>query len=176
MKQIPNWLRRRYVVWSVDFGLGLVAGVLAYVVAINRPEVLKNAVGVLLVVAGLGAGFLAVVLTALAILVAFLDENYVALLRESVGLSRTFMPYKVVSIASGLTTGVALGLAFAWTAIGPRGQQIGLGVCAGLIVWAVSGTVQLVRTTAWHGQMRSRIPEIREAAKEAWLNRKQSSA
>lgn len=82
-------------------------------------------------------------------------------------------PYRVVACVSGgliietLVGAILWPLAFEWSKV----WLVGLGTA--LSVWAVVGTCQLVKTTAEHVRMRTEMPEIRSAAREAI--RKQNS-
>lgn len=115
----------------------------------------------------IGGAVLAVTLTALAILVAFLGEEYIALLEKSVTVKKAILPYQMVAAVAGAQvlfsiTGVVLS-----RALRDWGRDVIGSLATGLTICAIIGTVQIVNITARHGIRRARLPEIREAAKEA---------
>lgn len=172
------WIREngRDVFVSLDAILGLAAAVGTWFAARYSGSLRLQGQGVLLVEAGLGLAVLAVVLTALSILVAFLGEEYVLVLRKvGGGVAGAVRPYKVVSVISGTTAVVSLLGALAWD-LWPTLQPLFLAAGTALTVWSVVGTIQLVHLTAIHGGYRARIPEIREAFRRGQEERRRNSA
>lgn len=158
-----------------DFGVGVVAGLAVFLVARVNSELRDDGIGFLIAEGSLAVALLAVVLTALSILVAFLSEDYVLMLRRTEdGIEGALRPYKTVGVLSGTTSLIALLGALAWVASSPTAQAVILGLSSGLLVWTVAATVDLVLKTAWHGTMRSRLPEIREAGRQAVEKRRKS--
>ena len=130
------------------------------ILAYQNGDVRSEAVPILITAAALGAGFLAVVLAALAILVTFFDEGYRKILANTPrGIAGAMMPYKTVAVIGGATGGVALIGATAWPALTPASQAGVIGVTLGLLVWAGAGTLQLVDTTIFHGVQRAKLLE-----------------
>lgn len=170
--RLKAWQERHWIVGSLDFLLGLAVAIVVFVVGLARGDIRDRGITFLLVEAGAAAAFLGVVLTALAILVAFLDRAYVKLLRESVTIPVTMRPYRTVATVSGAAAFISLGGALVYPALLPGAQALVLALSAGFTAWSIAGTVGIVRITAWHGGMRSRMGEIPEAAQRALDQRK----
>jgi hypothetical protein len=157
----------RYTLLSWDFALGLLmAGLSFFTLALN--EVVRQADTtrvVLLFEASASVGLVAVSLTALAILVAFLKESYVKLLEESIGLKAAFRPYKVISRVAGAAVLIAGTAALLWADLRWWAKAWTFSLASGAATWALVGTVQLVTITIKHGELRMRMPEIKEAAR-----------
>jgi hypothetical protein len=156
-----------------DAGFGLIAGCAVGLAAGLSVKVRDAGVTILLAAGAAGVALLAVVLTALSILVAFLSTEYVALLRRTTdGIEGALRPYQVVAFLSGALAVLGFGAALLYPAVsGPNWRSVILAIVGGLSVWAIAGTVTLVNLTAWHGLMRSRMPEIPEAARDAFKKR-----
>jgi hypothetical protein len=123
----------------------------------------------------IATAILSVALIALSILVAFLGEDYVKLLRESVGMSKAILPYQTVATVSAVAILTSLLSVLSWPIAPYWAQDLASSVAAGLTTWAIIGTVQIVNITARHGRRRARMPEIPAAAKEALKNRPEAS-
>lgn len=94
---------------EVDFILGAIVAVGVFFVVTFSKTTRSGGATALLIEAGLGVAVLAVALTALSILVAFLGEEYVRVLRRTdLGVAGAIQPYKIISVVSGATTLVAL--------------------------------------------------------------------
>src|SRR4029077_13556666 len=170
----PKHGRVWYVVVSPDLGLGLLIGLGLFFGIDHDSSLTHDGVTILLAELGFGVALLAVVLTALTILVALLGEEYVLLLsRTALGVKGAIEPYRIVSIVSAVQALCALLGVICWT-VAPRwGQAVAMAVPTGLATWAIMGVVMLVSTTAFHGELRSRMPEIKEAARDALEERRQ---
>lgn len=157
------WLKDLFI--SADFFAGLVAGIVSIATIVLSDELEKAAIEALLIEAGLGVAILAVALTALAILVSFLGDEYLVVLeRGDRGVSGAFFPYKAVAVISGIASLAAFASAFLW-ALSPLPIKAGLFATATLMtVWALVGTVQLVFITSNHGTDRAELMrEMRDA-------------
>lgn len=153
-------------IWSLDIGGAVVIGCAALVGGYFDPTVIAGP-SVLTTEAVLGGAILAVVLTALAVLVAFLGEEYVALLQKSVTVKKAIRPYQAVAAYAGTQVLVCLAAIITWHVADDWGRTVMFAVTSGLVVCSVVGTVQIVNITAAHGRRRARMPEIREAALRA---------
>jgi hypothetical protein len=169
-----TWWRQvgQYVFVAWDFAAGVVIGLGIGLATVEVPKLATNGFTVMLAELALGVAVLAVVLTALSILVAFLGEEYVMFLKGSpLGIRGAIEPYRVISIVTGCQVFAALLAVVCWSLAPLWGQAVALGVVTGLATWSIVGTVQLVNLTARHGYLRSRMPEIREAARKALRDR-----
>jgi hypothetical protein len=120
----------------------------------------------------LGGAILAVILTALSILVAFLGEEYVALLEKSVTIKGAILPYRqMAGVAGTLALVSVLGLILG-ASVRDWGRDVISATTCGLAVWTVIGTVQIVNITAKHGSRRARMGEIHEAGLRAVQEKK----
>lgn len=128
-------------------------------------RVRDEAVTVLIAESALGAGLLAVVLAALAILVVFFDDYYRQILTAVPGgVAGAMLPYQTVAVVGAATAAIGLVTAVAWPTIPAFAQALLLGLTTWLLVWAAVGTVHLVNLTVFHGLQRARLLEaIHEA-------------
>jgi hypothetical protein len=167
----------QYIFIASDFATGIVVGLGFGLAAVNVPTLTTNGFTVLLAELALGVAVLAVVLTALSILVAFLGEDYVMFLKASpLGIRGAIEPYRVISIVTGTQVLTSLLAVICWALSPLWGRALALGIVTGFAVWAIVGTVQLVALTARHGYLRSRMPELREAGVEALERRRREGA
>jgi len=171
--RLREWwgLDGKEIILSADVVGGVIVGVGLFISGYFYPAIVPGK-GVLTTEAVVGGAILAVVLTALAILVAFLGDEYVALLQQSVTVRKAILPYQVVAVIAAAEVLSALVGLIVWGSARDWGQNAVASVATGLAVCAVIGTVQIVNITAKHGMRRARIPEIRAAAKEARQNLK----
>lgn len=169
--------RWRHTFISADFICACVAALAVGLGAGLSGSLRESGVTILLFEGALGVAVLAVVLAALAILVAFLGEEYVALLQGTpLGVDGAIRPYSTIARVSAFATGSGLAGAFVWS-LSPWWVQASVLACStGFMVWALVGTVQLVGITAWHGRMRARMLEIKQAAREAMKERDKRGA
>jgi len=117
---------------------------------------------------GLSVAVLAVVLAALSILVAFLNEDYAQLLAATKrGVAGAIRPYVETAIVSGVSAVVSAFGLFVWPIAPPWARVTLLASGLGLAVWTTVGTVELVAITARHGRLRARLPEIEAAYRDA---------
>lgn len=159
-----DWLvaNRATVFHSDDFRLAVLTFPVSFFVSYTSAGVRANGTAILLASAGMALAVVAVVLTAISILVSLANDVYARILeRVPGGIPGAFDPYKVVAYVGGLATLVDLFSALAWNAPSPLPlsarvlQSFTLALNASLIVWAVVGTVQLVSLTAFHGVQRT---------------------
>jgi Na+/proline symporter len=138
------------------------SGVLVYVAGHYIHGFLKDGATILISELAVAVAILAMVLMALSILLAFIGDDYLYLLRKSIGVSGAIYPYKLVAVVSGSQLLVSLAGLLVWNSVAHTGQSVLLACASGLLVWCVVGTIQLIFMTAWHAQQRSRLPEVRE--------------
>ncbi len=148
-----DWVKKygRRTFMSGDFGLGVVAA-LGFGVASGLDATLRGRGNDLLIAElGLGIAVVAVVLAALAILVAMLDEMYLRILEYAGGVRAAVMPYRTVAVAAAWTSLVAAVGLFVFDVVPWWARSGLLALASGLAVWSLYGTVQLVGLTAKHG-------------------------
>ena len=158
---VLEWLHRNgeSVFMSVDFLLGLGAGFVTFFVADQQASLRENSLTVLLSMSGIGVAVVGFVLTAVGLLVTFMDPDYRTLLETvtSDGIQGATRPYKIASAIGGAASVSGLvGVALSQVAVDGLESTV-LAVTAGLTVWAVAGTVQLVSLTLWHAGIRMRL-------------------
>lgn len=151
---------------AVDALFGAIAAVGAAVAVVLSESVRASGVSVLIGETAICVATLAVALTALAILVGLLDNNYRHLLDAVGGVDEAVEPFQVVATVSCLTTLVAVPTAVLW-------NILPVALAAGLLaltvwgtVWALWGTVQITNLTAFHGIQRARLHGQIERASE----------
>jgi hypothetical protein len=169
MSKLQSWWRRtgRYVFLSWDVALGVPVGAGVGLAAGHVHKLLANGLTMVIAELAFGAAVLAVVLTALSILVAFMGEEYLTFLEASpLGVRGAIEPFRVMAVVVGCQIFSALSAAFCWPVAPAWGQSIAVGTATGLAVWALVGTVSLVKITAKHGYLRSRLPELRQVARD----------
>jgi hypothetical protein len=151
---------------SRDFYAGIVSFLVVLVVALLSDSMRSAQQPVLFAAAALGAAFLGVALTALAIIATFLDDHYRAVLKSAPGGVRdAFMPYAIVAAIAAIAVCSGLIGASLSPALPSQLNAVFLAVTVGSTVWAVVGTVQLVFLTVFHGVQRARLHEtIQETA------------
>jgi type IV secretory pathway VirB2 component (pilin) len=147
---MPRWAA------SADFYVGLVAGLFAAAVTAASASFRENVVTILIGEAAAAAAILAVVLTALAIVVGMLDDFLITIIdRVRGGVQGLMWHYQFVAKLAGVATIAALGGLFVapleWEVV--NGLIVGL--ATGATAWAAWGTVQLVSTTALIGVRRA---------------------
>jgi hypothetical protein len=131
---------------GVGFWSGLVGGVLS-----EETSVLESA-------GSAAIGILAVALAAMTFLLAFMDESYTRLIKDSGGIYGLYRPFRTVSIVSG----AAVLVCFLGAIDGNSGPKtlrfIFFAAGMGLFSWSVVGAIQLVKILLRHG-----------ARREAWF-------
>jgi len=183
--RLRNWIAKNDNVFrSSDFALGACAFVLTALASGVGEELRARGVQIMLAQAGIGIAVLAVALTALAILVGLLGNEYLRILErgDPDGVHGAFQPYRVTATVGGINGFFSLVAALAWVA--PTFlpipawvlQSLGLATSTGLAVWSIWGTVLLVRLTAFHGEQRARfIDSILEAKRIAAVQKEHAS-
>jgi len=142
--------------WQPDFFAGLTGALIGFVAIALSSELRRKGTEALLVEGGLGVAVLAVALTALAILVSFLGDDYLVILeRGSGGVNGAFFPYKAVAVLSCAGTLIAFVSAFGWTLAPIWLQATAFATSSLFNLWALVGTGQLVFITADHGKDRA---------------------
>jgi hypothetical protein len=162
------WKEDGYLIFlSADVIAGTLAAAVLIVVLYFAPST-SGGTGLLSTEAVVGGAVLAVCLTALAILVAFLGDDYIALLEKSVTIKRALLPYQVVATISATSVIAALVSILAWGFSKSWGHIFSIATVSGLSISAVIGTVQIVNLTVRHGVRKARLTdEIRRAARSA---------
>jgi len=173
VQRLLKWWRLdgKWTIVSWDVGAGVLVGLGLYFGGKADHRVIPGPAALYVQVA-LGAAILAVVLTALSILVAFLGEEYIQLLEQSVTVKRAIFPYQVVGFLAACEVLSALMTVTIWNVVPRWVHDMTSAITAGFTTAAVIGTVQIINLTARHGLRRARIPEIRRAARDALVRRK----
>ena len=153
--------RATTIVRGVDLWIGVGVGVSAGLAAGFGKHVLDSAEVVLTTEVLLGAGLLAVVLAALAILTTFFDEKYREALRQGPGgFQSVVFPFKIVGFAGAASAVGGLIAITLWTAFPHWLQALAFGLVSGMSAWAIAGTWQLVSDTTFHGIRRAELLEL----------------
>lgn len=161
----PAWRSTLFRAW--DIRAALLTFVLVEWVGETHWQVRDNP-HLLDVSTGLSVAILAVVLAALSILVAFLNEDYAQLLAATKrGVAGAIRPYVETAIISGVTAVVSVFGLFVWPIAPPWGRVTLLALGLSFAVWTTVGTVELVAITARHGRLRARLPEIDSTYRDA---------
>ena len=164
--------RNEWLSWDLYAGLlatGLVLGC-----SLRIPAIRGSGSSALFAVMGGGLAIAGLVFAGLAVLVALISEEYLAVLRaDHRGLDSTWWPYVIVAVVALAAAGTALIASVLWSGLGEVGQAIGLSLPVGLLVWALFGTGQLVVITKFHGEMRAELLSHRVRAKALLLRRKE---
>lgn len=156
----------RETVLSLDVLGGVMVAISLFIGGYFSPQIVPTP-SILTTEAVIGGAVLAVALTALAILVAFLGDEYIALLERSTTVRKAILPYRSVATVAGTELIVSLSGIVLRSVLHDWGKDTIGALATGLTVCAVIGTVQIVNITARHGIRRARMPEIREKAREA---------
>ncbi len=161
------------VLTSVDFWLGLAAGLAVGLGAQLHPGFMRGVVAVILTDVVLDAGILAVVLGSLAILFTFFEDSF-RLVLESVsgGIPAAMRPYKIVAAVAGGASAIGITVATLWPVLPHSLRAASVGLITFGTVWALVGTYQLVGLTIFFGSERSKHLSGVEKAKEL-LQRRQ---
>lgn len=170
--------RDRWVFSSLDFQLGLAAGVLAAALAYTRDDLVARTGRELAVASmALGAAIVAVALTALAIIAGLMTDVYAKVLqRVRGGIRGVVRPYQAVASVAAIGTaggGVAL---IAGELVSHHVLPLGFGLLVGVDVWMLVGTVQLINMTASIGVNRADFYEGIADARRALDERRGKSA
>ncbi len=164
------WERWRYVI-SWDLLFGACVGVAVFVSSSSRPGLRQP--HLLDVAAGVSVAVLAVVITCLAIVATFMDEEYRLVIKTALGSARAaYKPYEIVAKVSGAAATVSVAGLFVWPIAPGWAQSLIMGLSLGLATWAVIGTVQLVGITATQGHHSGRVSDIHAAYLKAREKRK----
>ena len=160
LRDASLWVRENWPdLKSWDLGLGAVSFCVTGVVAASNDGVRENASTVLIAESALGVGLLAVVLTALAVLVTFFDDYYRQVLSSVPHGGGVMVAYQVVAFAGAATAVIGFVAAISWPVMPAALQAFSLGATTGLLTWATAGTLQLVNLTVFHGRQRAHLLE-----------------
>lgn len=178
LKRIGGWWKGTggAVFKAPDSILGAAAGLLVGLVSEYGRHVQDNGVLVLVTLALLGAGLLAIVLAALAILVTFFDDHFRQVIAEAPGgVDAAMLPYKTVALLGALGAAVATVGAIVWSSAPHWLRATMLGIVSLALVWAVVGTYQLVWLTVFFGTERSKLMEGIARARGSLEQRRRSA-
>lgn len=153
---------------SLDFILGFIVTTLLLLNFHNRQLFLQNDTTILVANLALGIAILGVNLTALSILVAFLDDKYLKIIQKSkYQIKGTLRPYKIVATVATLASLFSLASLVVSPVVICQVAFVLFALSCGFTVWSIVGTLQIIRITAFHGLMKSRLDEIPEAVAQA---------
>jgi hypothetical protein len=148
---------------NVYNGVGCLFGIGAGVWAATTPRVQDEESMVLLAVAGAAVGLLAVTLTAMTLVIVFL-EGFFGQMIDDFSTRRFFLPFVVVAFVSAVDAVVSF--AGAVDSGGGSGRDVGVGpewtrdllfgVAAWLLVWAIAGVCKLVLKLVTYGVDRAK--------------------
>lgn len=157
-----------WTVWHWDFQVAIGFGLFTALAAVHG-DVRSQGVTILIAETAIGAGFLAVVLSAMAVFVTFFDKAYRTVLERAHdgNLMEALHPYILVAFVAAGACLSGLITALAWPALGPWVAGGLLAWSTFLMAWTVLGSASLVRLTAWHGTQRAKLMGVVEQAGEA---------
>jgi hypothetical protein len=165
MSEQESFLQRaRYYADSI---VGVAIGLLVLVVGLASGPVRNSGREVLITSSALSMGALTTVLAALAIMVVFLGEEFVAVLEQTDdGVGGAFRPFVLAAIVSAASTLVGLLGALVYPAAQSHFQAVLLALSAGGLGASVTAIVLLVDDTAFFGRKRfTLLAGMREAVK-----------
>jgi hypothetical protein len=150
-----KWVSRyfREIVFSPDAYLFVGGGILVGLLAEYYRKIDTDGSIELLGIAAVGIAALAVTITALAIFVSLVSDNYLRILavNRSGGVGAFAVPYISSAFIGALTVVAALVGALVYPALPRWADAIFLGSSSGLALWAVWGLFQLTVGIAVHG-------------------------
>lgn len=152
-------IARFRTVFALDLVLGLIAAALTGWAALNDAVARAGQV-VAITTAALAITAIGVVLTIMAILVAFLGDEYLMVLnRSGESLNDVLLPYRTVVLSATLAvlSSMAAAVVLPMFDYGGLGPAVLMGLAVGSTIWAVVGTLQLVGITAGHAANRATL-------------------
>ena len=153
-------------------GAGCLLGVGAGVWAATTTRIVAEESTVLLAAAGAAIGLLAVVVTAMTLVIAFIEGKF-GMVISGFGTRRFFQPFVVIATVSAVdavvcfagaldsgggdsTTHVGRSAGVASVGVGPVWtRDVLFGIAAWLLVWAIAGVIKLVRKLVTYAQTRA---------------------
>jgi hypothetical protein len=148
---------REVVTWYTPVEAALGAGVGIWAATTDR--VLAQEPTILLAFAGAAVGLLAVTLTAMTLVITFLEDFFGEMIKDY-GVRRFFRPYVVVTFVSAIAAVVSFAGAIdnktgpTWT------RDVLFGLATWLIVWAIGGAARLVPKLVGYADVRAKIEGI----------------
>jgi hypothetical protein len=155
-------------------GAGCLLGIGAGIWAATTNRIVEEESTVLLAAAGAAIGLLAVVVTAMTLVIAFIEGKF-GLMISGLGTRRFFRPFVVVAVVSAIdavvcfagaldsgggdpSTRVGRSAGVASAGVGPVWTRDALfGIAAWLLVWAIAGVIKLVRKLVTYAEQRARF-------------------
>ena len=162
MGRFLSWLRSHAaeLFKSPDFILGCAAGVGVAAMAVVSASVRGHLQELMFAYLALGVALIGVTLTALTIFVVFLDETYVAALKQAdESVESAIWPFKAVCTIAGSAAGIAAVASTMIEVVTTWVSVLLAGVGTLLAVWSLAAVVQLTFLTAFHGEMRGSLLE-----------------
>jgi MFS family permease len=160
------------VIKSWDFAGALVVFPVALAVSLDNISIRDSGEAFLIAVAALGVAFTGVVGGILAILTTWFDESYRKVLQKAGGWRGAMRPYAITAILGLITVMVAIGSLFIWSIANPQLRSTLLALTLSLFVWTLIGSIQIIRITFFHGEMRSELLRGMEEARRALARRR----
>lgn len=138
------------IIASADFYVGVPLGIMCGLLPALSGAVANNTQTVLLGVSAVAGALVALVLTAVTVLVAVVTPTFARLLEKTPnGLSGLLRPYHwVMRICAG-SCGLAIVSALAWPAIQSIAQLrfVGVAIPVALLLWGLGGCLQIINLT-----------------------------
>ncbi|GEE01436.1 hypothetical protein nbrc107696_18820 [Gordonia spumicola] len=159
------------IVWSWDFGAGVVIGVTVALSTALSSAVAASMGAVYIGVCGIAAAIATLVITAMTVLIAVIGPNYRLLLQNApAGLGGILWPYRVVAVTAVLASLSSLCLGILWPLV--TGLHWGVvftlsAVPLVLLSWSLFGCIQVVNQVARHFSNNQRADEIAESVRRA---------
>lgn len=158
---VRSWMREygkdTFLQW--DCGMGVAGGALTGW-AVDRWDLVNSEdTNLLLAEVALAVALLAVVITALAVLVSLMEDNYLRVLARSGGVLPALAPFRDTALISTLAALVAGGSAVASPAMLRLTSAIATGSATFLSVWGLWATFRLAVQIVFHGVQRGELLE-----------------
>jgi hypothetical protein len=153
----------RFAVRNIDFVIGALTAGACYEATLADPHLLTQATALLASEITIGLAVLATVLAAMAVLVVFMSDAYLVVLRGiKNGIASVVWPYKAVASLGCATALMGIAATLSWDLLPTELQSLLLALTTALTVAALIGTGQLVSVTAIHGVQRAKLLEEME--------------
>jgi hypothetical protein len=152
------WLFRSKIVFSWDFAFAGLATVIAYAVP-SDAQISKAAEPLAAAALGVGSALVGVVVAGLAVVVAFLDDQFLALMDEATerygGVEGQLFPFWFVTATGVGTLLLAVFVLIAQPALPSLALRIAFAALVGLLVWTAAGVFNLVASLQATGVTRA---------------------
>lgn len=158
------------IVGSVDFYGGMTVGLACDFLPAFSRSVAANTQTVMLGVTAVAGALVALVLTAMTVLIAVIGPVFSSYLdRTRHGLPGLLRPYHVVIAVCAASCAVAIIVALGWPAIQSIAalRFLGVGVPTGLLLWGLGGCLQIIHLTSRTVSQSHQVADLEERRQTA---------